>query len=151
MAAIETLAQTTLALTVAARDGRIKLTSTANVVPGLFVWFDGELSKVLTVEAQNWVTVQRGQGGSPARMHVGGVTAYIGRGDQFYSTDPVGRPPDQIRVSPHINTMNGSVWFSQGDMEPAGQGDRWWQKQAITRTIGALGVRVTTADPETST
>lgn len=150
MAATVTLSTTTLALPVTARDGRLKLASTSGVVPGVFLWLDGELTRVLVVDAQNWVTVQRGQGGSQSLPHVSSVTVYIGNGDQFYSTDPAGRPPDQIPVSPYINTVNGSVWFAQGDNFPGGQADRWYQKQETTYGVGSLGVRTKTPDPTSS-
>jgi hypothetical protein len=76
---------------------------------------------------------------------------YIARADQLYSTDPYGRPPEAIPVSPWINVRTGDVFFAQGDTLPVGQGDRWWQKQTTTREAGALGVRVTTVTPESST
>ena len=151
MPATVTLATATLALPVGPTDGQIKLSSTSGIVPGLFLWLDKELVRVLSLGVSPWVNVIRGQGGTGGIPHASGVTVYIGRGDQFYSKDPVGRPPDAIHVSPWINTLNGKVWWAQGDPEPPGFGERWWQEEATVYDVGALGVRTKTSTPTSST
>ena|SRR5687767_13416784 len=151
MPATVTLATTTLALPLDARQQRIKLASIAGVFPGMRLWFDRELVNVLRIEVSPWVEVQRGVDGTLAQPHLSSVTVYIGDPHQFYESDPTGRPPDAIPVSPHINVRNGKVWFAQGDTQPNGSGDRWWQEQAVTRGVGALGVRTTTFEPTSST
>ena len=151
MPATVTLAVTSLSLPVGPSDGQFKLASTTGIVPGLFLWLDKELVRVLSLGINPWVNVIRGQGGTGGIPHASSVAVYIGRGDQFYSKDPVGRPPEAIHVSPWINTRNGKVWFAQGDTEPPGVADRWWQEEAVTYDVGALGVRTRTSTPTSST
>lgn len=145
------LATTVITNTVKAGDGRIRLSSTSGVFPGKCLWFDGELTCAVRIDPDNWVRVLRGQDGSPVLAHASGVTVYIGSGDQFYNFDPVGRPPETFEVSPWINVQGGKVWFAQGDNDPVGQAERYWQLQETTREVGALGVRITTPFPTSST
>lgn len=151
MPATVTLATTTLEAPLDAQSSRVKLTSTSGVGPGLRLYVDGELLTVVRVDVDPWVVVLRGQEGSKQTSHPSGFTVYIGRGEQFYQYDPVGRPPDAVPVSPWINVQNGSVWFAQGDTQPDGISDRWWQIQRTTYDQGPLGVRVKTQDPTAST
>lgn len=146
-----TLPSTVLALPVDDKASRFKLLSVSGVRPGMCLWLDGELCCVTSMLPETWVSVRRGQGGSSARPHVSSVTVYIGSAEQFYASDPVGRPPDPVLVSPWINVVNGKVWYAQGDAEPIGISDRWWQHQTLTRDVGALGVRTTTPFPLSST
>jgi hypothetical protein len=151
MPATVTLSTTTLAEAVGPSAKAIKLTSTAGVLPGMFLFLDGELMRVVSLGVDPWVNVLRGQDATPAANHVSLVTVYIGRGDQFYGSDPVGRPPAAIAVSPWINVRNGKVFFAQGDTLPEAHADRWWQAQETEFGIGALGVRTKTRNPESST
>src|SRR5262245_44515917 len=118
MPATVTLTATTLAETVTPESSRFRLTSTSGVVPGKLMFLDGELVRVTSFDIDTWVNVQRGMDGTRALPHVSLVPVYIGDADQFYSQDPVGRPPAAIPVSPHINVRNGAVWFAQGDTVP---------------------------------
>lgn len=151
MPATVTLASTTLSAPVGASETLLKLASTSGVVPGMFLWLDGELMKVMGLDVDPWVLVKRGVDGSPAMSHGALVTVYIGRGDQFYGTNPVGRPPAAIPVSPYINVQNGSVWFAQGDASTTNAANRWWQQSTSTFGTGSLGVRNVSADPTEST
>jgi hypothetical protein len=150
MPSTDTLGTTTLAVPVGSGDTRIKLTSTSGIRPGLFLFFDGELVLVNRLDVDPYVIVKRGVEGSSAVPHVPLVTVYIGRGDQFYASDPVGRPPASFPVSPYINVINGSVWLAQGDANVP-TSNRWWQKQTITHTVGPLGVLVPAPDITVST
>ena len=149
MPATVTLSTTTLEGTVGSSDVRIKVLSTTGLTPGTRLFLDGELMTVVSLEADPWVKVLRGQDGTSGLEHHPGETIYIGRADQFYSMDPVGTPSDAIHVSPYINVTNGSIWFARGDAYPKGR--RWWQKQDVAHAVGALGVRTETADISSST
>jgi hypothetical protein len=116
----------------------------------MFLFIDGELLKVVSLGVDPWVTVVRGVGGCAARHHDLGETVYLGRGDQFYDSDPIGSPIAEILVSPYINVVNGSIWFAQGDPQPKGS-NRWWQKQTTVYDVGALGVRTAVLTPTSST
>lgn len=151
MPATVTLATTTLAETLDASADRVKLASTAGVLPGIRLYVDGELMTVRALGVDPWVLVIRGQGSTRSQPHASALTVYIGRGDQFYDKDPVGRPPAAIEVSPWINLRNGNVWFAQGDTDPSATADRWWQLALTTYDQGPLGVRVKTSDPIAST
>lgn len=151
MPATVTLPTTTLAATVGASDVLVKLASTSGVYPGLCLFVDGELMLVQGLDVDPWVRVKRGVGAGQANGHVSLLTVYIGRPDQFYLIDPVGRPPAVIPVSPYINTRNGTVWFAQGDAFPPNIANRWWQKQTTTYGQTDFGVRTVTTDVSSST
>lgn len=151
MPATVTLATTTLAETIGEHADRVKLASTAGIFVGTRLFMDGELMTVRAPVSDPWVLVLRGQGGTRTQHHASPVTVYIGRGDQFYDKDPIGRPQAAIEVSPWINLRNGKVWFAQGDTDPSASADRWWQEQRTTYDQGPLGVRVKTPDPTAST
>lgn len=151
MPATVTLATTTLNATASATDGQILVASTSGITPGLCLWVDRELMCVIRLGVGSWVLVQRGIDGTMSTAHASGSTLTIGRPDQFYATDPRGRPPEEIPVSPYINVANGTTWFAQGDTQPAGLANRWWQVQTTTRDVGALGVRTVALDPTSST
>lgn len=144
------LATTVLARTLDAGSSLVQLASTAGVSAGKCLYFDGELTFVLGVEAGG-VRVQRGVEGSRAIAHASGVPVFIGDGNQFYASNPVGRPPETFEVSPWINVRNGTIWYAQGDNDPVGLADRWWQQQAISYDQGPLGIRVKTLSPTSST
>lgn len=149
-----TLASTTLADITSDKATLLKLASTSGVFAGIHLFIadpsGGELVQVTGLDVDPWVRVKRGSGGSASAPHPSALTVYIGRGDQFYMTDPVGRPPATILVSPYINVINGTVWFAQGDVLPTASANRWWQKQTNVFTQNPLGIRTQTLDPTVS-
>lgn len=147
MPATVTLSTTTLAANVGAGDRQVKVLSTSGLIPGLRLFCDGELMTVVSLGVDPWVNVLRGVDGSAAQAHSSGNTIFIGRGDQFYSVDPSGAPPESIPVDPYINVINGSVFYAQGDTF----GKRWWQKRSTAYEIGALGIPHEVNDPSSST
>lgn len=151
MPATVTLPSTTLGVGVADKDTLVSLVSTSGVYTGLRLYIDGELMKVVSLDVDPWVRVIRGVDGTAAAPHPSTATVYVGRGDQFYQSDPTGRPPAAIPVSPYINVINGAVWFAQGDIAPSVSANRWWQKQTAIYTLNPLGIRTATLDPTTST
>lgn len=151
MPATVTLSQTTLTEGVDSLARQVRVASTSGLTAGTRLYVDTELMSVVSLGVDSWVNVLRGVDGTSTAPHSSGSTITIGRGDQFYGTDPVGAPPPEIPVSPYINVVNGTVWFAQGDGVPAKQGRRWWQKQSTTFGAGPLGVRTTTLDPTSST
>lgn len=150
MPARVTLATTALARTLTAGASVLQLVSTAGVLPDKCLYFDGELCRVVAL-VPDGVKVLRGQDGTPVLAHASNVTVYIGDGGQFYHSDPVGRPPETFEVSPWINTSNGKVWFAQGDNDPVGLADRWWQLQVTAYDQGPLGIATKTPTPTSST
>ena len=151
MPATVTLSTTTLTESVGASVQQIKVASTSGLTPGLRLFIGGELMEVVSLGIDTWVNVLRGRDGTPGAAHDSGMTIYIGRADQFYAFDPVGSPPSAIAVSPYINVTTGTIWFARGDTLPGVQAKRWWQKQTVTYSSGALGVRLETLDPTAST
>lgn len=160
MPATVTLLTFTLAEGVGASDREIKLTTTSGLtIPSgtpmpsekSWLYIDGELMEAVSLGVLSHVEVRRGVGGTAAAPHSSQATIYLGRPDQFFSSDPVGVPPSAVLVSPHINVRTGGVWFAQGNVLPTGQTIRWWQKQETTHGVGPLGIRTTTVDPSTST
>jgi hypothetical protein len=149
MPATVTLATTTLAASLGTSDRRVKLASTSGVIPGSRLFVDGELMAVVSLDVDPWVNVRRGVDGSRAHVHQSALTVYIGRPDQFYDTDPMGMPRAEILVSPHINVVNGNVWFAQGGALP--NQDRYWAKQTLTYQDGAFGIPVPVYSPTSST
>jgi hypothetical protein len=160
MPATVTLSTTNLLASANAQDTAVCVASTANITPGLQLFVDQELMKVVSLglpsRGGTMVNVLRGRGGAGAHRHSNGATVYIGRGDQFYSYDPVGAPGSVVLVSPHINTLNGNIWFAQGDDVPPVMGNtspsvRWWQLATTTYGNTSLGVATTTQSPTSST
>ena len=149
MPATVTLSTTTLSASVGAGDGQVRVASTSGLATDTRLFVGSELMSVVSLGVDNWVNVLRGVDGSAAQHHDSGETIYIGRADQFYSSDPIGTPFVAIAVSPYINVVNGSVWFAQGDASEVAE--RWWQKQTATYGQGALGIRTVTLDPTSST
>lgn len=149
MPATVTLSTTTLGASAGVSDNLIKLASTAGLKVGIYLYIDGELMRVLGLDVDPWVKVTRGMDGTAAAPHPSTATVYYGEAYQFYQTDPVGRPPAAIPVSPYINVINGTVWFAQGDATATS--NRWWQKASATYGAGPLGIRTVTLDPSSST
>ena len=150
MPATSTLTQTTLAGDISESDRLVRLVSTSGLVPGRFIYVDGELLRAVSLDVPSggWVCA-RGANGTQARRHQAGAPAYIGSGDQFYTIDPVGSPAPIILVSPWINVRTGSIWFAQGDALP--NQPRWWQKQTLTATQTGAGQRMFVYEPTSST
>lgn len=143
MIATVTLTPTTFSEPVSATDTIVNPTSTSGIAPGVRLYVDQELMKVVGLTGiNNQVSVIRGVDGTYTRRHNTIVAVYVGRGDQFYETDPVGTPPLVIPVYPHINVRNGILWGIQGDDRELAQ--RYWLAITTTQTAGALGVRVNT-------
>lgn len=151
MPATVTLATATLTYGIGSGDGEITLSSVAGINPGYRLWIDRELLKVNSVvTGTSRVKVSRGVDGTAASPHSSQAQVTIGRADQFYTVDPVGRPDQAIPVSPYINALNGRVWVAQGDSQPDGS-IRWWEEVTQTYGIGALGIRTQTANLSSST
>ena len=155
MPATVTLSTTSLVNPVDGGSPQIVVASTTGLFPGVRLYVDQELMAVVSLgslsNGNGQVTVRRGVDGTLGAPHASLSTVTIGTADQFYSTDPVGRPPDEIPVSPYINARDGRVWFAQGNTLPAGIGVRWWQQQTATYDTGVLGVPTTTLNPTSST
>lgn len=151
MPATETLSSTTLGAPVGPHDTAVKLASTTGVFPGYRLFVNDELMAVESIGVDSWVNVRRGVDGTKGSAHPSSATVWIGQAHQFYDRDPVGRPPSAVLVSPWINVSNGSVWFARGNALPESDANRWWQKQTVTHSEGALGVITTTYDPTVST
>jgi hypothetical protein len=150
MPATVTLGTTTLGAPVGPSDDEIKVASTSGIRTGMRLFVSGELMEVLRLGVDPFVKVRRGVDSTRSVAHPSAATVYVGQAHQFYTRDPVGRPPAAIEVSPWINVLNGKVWFAQGDTMPGATADRWWQEQAVARGTSALGVRTATYDPTTS-
>lgn len=144
-----TLSTTSFSAPVGKFDSQVKVASTSGLTPGMRLFADRELMQVVSLDVSTLVNVRRGIDGTSAERHGTDVTVYTGTGDQFYAHDPVGRPREDLLVSPHINIRTGDVWFAQGD--GTATGERWWQKQSIGHGVGPLGVRTTTPDITSST
>lgn len=149
MPATVTLATAILTGAVGPSDGRISVSSTAGMTPGVRLYVDGEVMAFLRLDVDPWVFVSRGVDGTYASPHASNLTIYIGRADQFYQGPPTGTPLSVIPVSPYIDTLNSKVYFAQGDA--TGTANRWWQVATTTYAEGALGARTATTDPSAST
>lgn len=141
MVATYTLATTGFANPVLASDSIICFMSTSGLVPGVFVFANRELMRIVGPTVAQCYTVLRGQDGTETRAHSPLETVYIAQGFQLFSTDPTGVPPVGVRSNPHINVQNGNVWVIQGDEVGSGTQDRSWQLVTTVQSIGALGVR----------
>lgn len=146
MQATFTLATTGFAANVAASDTQVVLLSTSGIVPGVFLFANRELFKVVGLTGVgNAVSVLRGQEGTPTSAHGTAETVYVAQGYQLFSQDPTGLPGvSAVLANPYINVVNGTVWVVQGDDVGSGTGARSWQPISTTYSAGALGVRVTT-------
>ena len=140
MSALATLATTTLAAAVSSSESRVSLTSTSGVVPGVCLYCEQELMTVDRLDGNGVAIVQRGEDGTAARAHTSLAPVTIGRGDQFYQTNPFGAAPAVQLVSPWINVLTGEQWTAQGD-ETGLSPNLWWARTEYTHTVGALGVR----------
>ncbi len=145
-----TLGTTNFAKPVGKFDSQVYVASTSGLVAGMRLFADRELMSVTSLAGfANLVNVRRGVDGTAAERHGTEVTVYSGAADQFYRQDPEGQPRTDLLVTPWINVRTGDVWFAQGDQFANGQ--RWWQKQTTTYGFGALGERLTTQTPTSST
>lgn len=151
MPATVTLSTLTLASNVRMGDNRIKVSSTTGLVPGVRLFEGGELMEVVGLLPDPWVSVRRGVDGTATVPHNSSATVYIGAANQFYSTDPIGRPNAAVLVSPWINARTNRIWFAQGDSLPTETGNRWWQEAVNTYAPGSLGVQTVTTSPTSST
>lgn len=134
------LSTTTLSRTVEPSDSKVYLASTSGVTPGVRLFLDRELLAIERLTGIGTeVIVRRGVDGTVASRHATNTAVYIGRPDQFYSTDPVGLPPNELLVYPYINVITGDLWTAEGDESGPGLQGRIWSK--VTRSIdaGALG------------
>lgn len=151
MAALATLASTTLLYPCDAAASMITLASVANVAPGMFLWAhpNRELFRVVSLgpTGSTAVNVQRGSEGSTASRHVAAETVFIGRGDQFYQRNPMNLPMPEVLVQPWINTVSGAVFWPVGDDSGPGAQNRTWVKATVTPGIGPLGVRTNVIAP----
>ena len=140
--ATATLASTTFLTKVGLDDTVVYPVSLSGITPGICLYVDLELMVVerLTGIASG-VLVRRGIEGTQTRRHAINVAVYIGRGDQFYVTDPSGVPSAESVVSPHINILTGAVWVMTGDDVGPGRDARIWQRVTTAPVAGALGVR----------
>lgn len=141
MPAATTLSTTTLVYYIDSNAHEVKLTSGTGITPGLYLWIDRELLKVMSLpDSNNIVSVKRGIEGTAPSRHMSSALVTIGRPDQFYSHDPYGSPPPVVLVSPYINILNGKVWLAQGDPNPDFATARWWQEVTNTYPFGSLGI-----------
>lgn len=151
MQALFTLATTTFLTPVTATDTQVNLASTSGISPGVFLFANRELLKVVGLTGVgNYASVLRGQEGTATRAHgAGAETIYLAQGYQLFSSDPQGLPGANIFANPHINVLNGTVWVIQGDDEGPGMQGRTWQQVTTSQAIGATGQRVTTTTTPT--
>lgn len=151
MAALATLATTTLSTDVEPNDSAVILASLTGITPGLRLYVDMELMGVLSIGIGTTVNVLRGVDGTATTRHASSRTVTIGRADQFYDRDPIGPPPAQVLVSPWINVLTGAQWTAQGDETGADAAARWWARSEHTRGVGPLGIVTDTVAPSTVT
>lgn len=169
MPATYVLPYATLVYQVGPLDSSVVISSTASSVNGVGtvssvttvdqikkgdgLWMDQELMSILSITSDSAgvrCQVKRGLGGSASQAHSSSVPVTLGSLDKFYKVDPTGRPKRAVLVSPWINTINGKVWFPQGDAGPE-NAVRWWQDVTHTYGIGSLGVRSDTPNPQWGT
>jgi hypothetical protein len=130
----------TLLVTVEPSDNRIQLASTSGLAPGVRLFLDRELLAVETLTGIGTeAIVRRGVDGTTASRHATNTPVYIGRADQFYASDPVGLPPNELPVSPYINAVTGDIWVATGDESGPGLQGRLWSKVTRSMVPGALG------------
>lgn len=150
MQATYTLTTTTFTAPVGASDTQVNLGSTSGITPGVFLFANRELLKVVRLTGiGNMAVVLRGQEGTSSVAHGTGETVYLAQGYQLFAVDPVGLPVGATLANPYINVANGIVWAIQGDDIGAGIGARSWQPVTTTQTAGDFGVRVTTTTTPT--
>ncbi len=145
MAALATLPTTTFATDIGSSDSTVNVASTTNIVVGLFLVSGAEAMQVTGFgPVTGLVTVIRGKLGTAARRHAATDIVWIGRGDQFYETDPTGPPMSGPRVAPHVNVLNGNVWWPLNNTTDA---SGRWQLTTTTYTTGPLGVQTVVVNP----
>jgi len=150
MAALATLTTTTLVNPVSSSESMLILTSVTGIVPDLYLYADRELMKVtsigITSTAGTQVYVRRGADGTAGAPHHSGALVTIGRGDQFYMTNPVGAATASPLVNPWINVLTGEQWTVQGD-----DAAPYWARTEYVHTVGAFGVRSSVATTSDTT
>lgn len=146
MSALATLATTTLAAPVSSSDSSVSLASVSDVVAGQFLYCEQELMKVISVDYGGLTArVTRGAHGTAGKAHTSLAVVTIGRGDQFYDTNPFGAPPIVQLVSPWINVLTGEQWTAQGDENPLGPNLYWARTQWVHQPAG-LGARTVASE-----
>ena len=149
MPATFTLASTTLVNGITKDDNFIVLASTSGVQVGNYLYITdgaetlnpGEVVKVFGFGAASGsIQCGRGRSGTAAMLHSSTAVVWIAMPDQLYEYDPIGAPPLAVYVQPWINVLTGGIFWPYGD-ETDTPAARWWQKQTVTHSIGALGVR----------
>ena len=136
----ETLATTTTAAQVNPGDSIVTLASLAGVTTSSFLYIDEELLGVERFGVGNSVVCIRGVEGTATALHGSGSIVYIGRGDQFYVTDPIAVPLSPPPVLPYINLRNGKFWQPVGDETGPSMNARYWQEQITVPLVSSLGV-----------
>ena len=146
MPATITLGMRTLAAAVSCDDRQWTLSSVTGLAKGTRLYVGQELVAIEqpATPVSNVIVVNRGVDGTIASAHPAGATLYVGTGDQFYLSDPMGTPPNPIPVSPYINVVTGTVWGVTGDETGPGAGARVWTVVTNVPGSGAVGVRTTT-------
>jgi hypothetical protein len=137
MAALATLAVTALDKECQSDSPDVLLASTSGLVPGTRLYVDRELMAVVAIGIGKNVKVTRGVDGTSTARHSGGTMVVVGRGDQFYTTDPPPASAYQPAVNPWINILTGKVWVLQGEEE--GIDRQWWQEVTVSHERGVLG------------
>lgn len=150
MPATVTLSTTTLQANVSNGETQVKVASTTGLTPGTRLFVEGEVMSVVSLGVNPWVNVNRGVDGTASLPHNSLATVYIAAPNQLYATNPVGRPPAVIAVSPWINVKDNRVWFAQGDTLPYNVANRWWQEALTNYDTSVLGVTVATQSPTSS-
>lgn len=141
------LTTTTFTATVEPGDTKVILASATGITPstalpqgGTHLYVDRELMLVERFTGiGNEAVVRRGLDGTAISRHATNATVWIGRGDQFYNTTPMGLPPAVLLVYPYIDVRTGVIWVAQGDESGVGNAGRIWAPMTITLSTDALG------------
>jgi hypothetical protein len=143
--ATASLTSTTFSVTVEPSDTRVLLASTSGISPGVRLYAGRELLGIEVLTGiGNEAIVRRGLEGTAASRHATNETVWIGRADQFSSSDPTGLPPAVLLVYPYINVLTGVAWVAQGDETGPGNAGRIWAPMTVAMSAGALGNQQTT-------
>lgn len=151
MAAVNTLTNGNLPTAIGPFDARVPTENITGLATGVFLWVDQELLKVIAVQQNGVVHVQRGQAGTSASAHASGaITWLVPTGDMVYDQDPKGPPPLEPYVVPYINAQLGRMFWPVGDETGPGAGNRTWQIVTATPGFGSLGIRAVLNFPTAS-
>lgn len=136
------LASTTFTTTAEPGDTLVNLASTSGITPDVRLYVDREMLAVVRLTGiGTQAIVRRGLDGTAGSRHATNATIYIGRADQFFTSDPGGLPPSETPVYPYINVVTGDIWVPQGDETGADLNGRVWSKITTSLESGALGIR----------